>query len=77
MGIFSEYQIQYSNVANCTLMEKQLHSALLELKSAEAIISVLRENIKTVATPQQLIFSPQLHHVKPVNVKQVGTNKLV
>ena len=50
--IFSEDQTQDYNVktsvncANCALMEQQLHSALLELKSAEAIISLLREDIK-------------------------------
>ena len=31
---------------NCELMEKQLRNALLELRSAEKIISVLREDLK-------------------------------
>jgi hypothetical protein len=51
----SEEHIQCSNVeasgncVNCALMEKQLHSTLLELKSAEAIISLLGEDIKNVS----------------------------
>jgi hypothetical protein len=46
-----EDQIQCYNVdtsvncANCALMRKQLHCVLQELKSVEAIISLLREDI--------------------------------
>jgi len=52
VGILSEDLTQFTNVetglncANCASMEKQLHSALLELKSAQAIISLLREDLK-------------------------------
>jgi hypothetical protein len=37
------------NCANCALMQEQLHSMLLELKSAETIISLLREDVKNNA----------------------------
>jgi hypothetical protein len=52
MGIFSEDLMQFTNAemglkcANCASLEEQLYSALLELKSAEAIISLLREDVK-------------------------------
>ena len=65
VGIFTEDLTQFTNVeiglncANCASMGKQLHSALLELKSAEAIISLLREDVKNTtlgssADPQYL-----------------------
>jgi hypothetical protein len=53
--VFFEDQIQRYNVeisvncGNCALMEKQHHSALLVLKSAETIISLLREDIKNTS----------------------------
>jgi hypothetical protein len=53
--IYLEEQIRCSNVetsvncVNCALVEKQLHSTLLELKSAEAIISLLHEDIKNAS----------------------------
>jgi Zn-finger protein len=34
------------NCTNCVLMEKQLHSVMMELKSAQEIISLLNEDIK-------------------------------
>jgi hypothetical protein len=47
----------YVKCVNCALMEEQLHSALQELKSAEAIISLRHEDMKntshmTTADPQ-------------------------
>jgi len=35
-----------SNCINCVLMEKQLHAVMMELKSAQEIISLLNEDIK-------------------------------
>ena len=35
-----------SNCTNCVLMEKQLHAVMMELKSAQEIISLLNEDIK-------------------------------
>jgi hypothetical protein len=40
------------NCANCILMKGQLHSALLELQTAETIISLLREDIKKATAPE-------------------------
>ena len=40
------------NCSNCALLEKQLNSALMELKPAEAIISLLREDMKNTNTPR-------------------------
>jgi len=46
------------NCANCALKDQLLQSMLIELKSAQAIISILREDIKhvdhSVASSQQL-----------------------
>ena len=50
--LLSEDQFQLTNgelgrkCANCALMQERLHSVLLELKSAETIISLLREDVK-------------------------------
>ena len=50
--LHSEDQLQLTNgeldkkCANCALMQERLHSVLLELKSAETIISLLHEDVK-------------------------------
>ena len=55
--IFPDNQLQClsakSNVccANCILVKEQLHSSLLELKSARTIISLLRDDINKTNAP--------------------------
>ena len=56
MEVDSEVSVQIDVVksgvecVNCAVLEKQLLNALLELKSAETIIAVLREDLKCDTT---------------------------
>jgi hypothetical protein len=72
--IFSDIQPQClsaeSNVscANCILVKEQLHTALLELKSARTIISLLRDDINKATAPDASSIpkpSPRLYDLWP------------
>jgi hypothetical protein len=57
------------NCSNCMSIEKQLHSVMMELKSAQEIISLLNEDINSNTSGSIEIYSIGLQHVKPVKVK--------
>ena len=53
------------NCVNCASIQKQLHIALMELKSAEAIISLLREDVKCISSETSMEL--QYTNAQPVN----------
>ena len=60
------------NCVNCVSIQKQLHIALMELKSAEAIISLLREDVKCISSETSVEL--QYTNAQPANSEHETNN---